>query len=87
MKRLILGVCALLLLTFGPVPSASAWWWHHKAKPADATGAGASKKDKKTKVERTKHSRENHTPLYTKPKSRGWRHHSPGPMGAGSGEQ
>lgn len=84
MKRLLLGACALLLLTFGPVPKVSAgWWWHHHSDPTPA-GVGADKKMKHEKVHRDRH-REQHEALYTFPKSLGWGHSTPGPMGYGSG--
>jgi hypothetical protein len=85
MKRLLLGACAaLLFLTFGPVPNVSAaWWWHHHSGPGPA-GVGADKKLKREKVHHDRHH-EQHQALYTAPKSFGWRHATPGPMGFGSG--
>ncbi|MGB7495596.1 MAG: hypothetical protein WBR26_12770 [Candidatus Acidiferrum sp.] len=89
MKRLILGLCAVMLLAFGPVPKVSAGWWHHHSSP-NVAGVGSSNNVKKTKAHREKQGRVKAEPLYSKPKSRriGWgRQSSPGPMGAGSGEK
>jgi hypothetical protein len=88
MKRLILGLFAILLFSaFGHVPSANAWWWHHHSSPGPA-GVGADKKSasSKTKADRHKQAKPEH--LYNKPRSWGWWHHdSPGPVGAGAPEK
>ena len=44
MKRLLLGLCGVLLLSaIGPVPRASAWWlWHRHHKNAAKPSASAS---------------------------------------------
>jgi hypothetical protein len=86
MKRPFLGLIALSLLTMlGPVPMAYAhWWWHHHSSPP-AAGAGADNKSKRTKAGREP-GMAKPVALYGTPKSLGWWHKYPGPMGAG-GEQ
>jgi hypothetical protein len=86
MKRLIFALgAALLVSTLGPLPTVSArdWWWHH-SKPGPA-GVGANSKTKRTKAQREGRSHSKLEALYTSPKSIGWWHKSPGPMGAGAG--
>ena len=89
-KRFVLGFCAVLVLTFGPVRVASAqhWWhWRHTGQTGPGPmGAGADQKAESTKTHTGKEQLEKPTPLYTSPKSVGWWHKSPGPMGAGSEE-
>jgi hypothetical protein len=85
MKRIFLGLFALLFFGFGPIASAHAWWWHHHDSPQPA-GVGADKKSTATKQRADKHQ-EKPVHLYAKPKSFGWWHHdTPGPMGAGTPE-
>jgi len=79
MKRLLPAlVVALCLCALSP--SAHAWWWpfHHKS----TNSAGATSNAGKPKKE--KHHQDKVEHLYNSPKSWGWFHKSPGPMGAGS---
>lgn len=86
MKRPFFGVIAVgLLTTLGAVPKASAdWWWHHSS-PQPA-GVGADSKYKRTKSHGRDPGMAKPVALYNTPKSFGWWHKYPGPMGAG-GEQ
>lgn len=87
MKRPIFALgAALLLSTLGPLPSVSAhsWWWHHHSNPGPA-GVGANSKTKRTKTQRGSRSHSKLEALYTSPKSVGWWHKGPGPIGAGTG--
>lgn len=84
MKRSFLGlIAAALFAILGPVPIASAhdwWWWHHSSpKPA---GVGADSKYKHTKSAKAPQMSKP-IALFTTPKSIGFWHKSPGPMGAG----
>ncbi|HTZ46291.1 MAG TPA: hypothetical protein VMH20_01775 [Verrucomicrobiae bacterium] len=83
MKRPFFGVIAVgLLTTLGAVPKASAdWWWHHSS-PQPA-GAGADSKSKHTKSHGRDPGMAKPVALYNSPKSLGWWHKYPGPMGAG----
>jgi hypothetical protein len=92
MKRLIFALCgALLLTTLGPLPVVSAhnWWWHHHSRSSPSpAGVGADNNAKRTKSSKARHEkgrRADSAALYTSPKTVGWWHKSPGPMGAGSG--
>ena len=92
MKRLIFALCgALLLTTLGPLPVVSAhnWWWHHHSRSSPSpAGVGADNNAKRTKASKAHHEkgpRGDSAALYTSPKTVGWWHKSPGPMGAGSG--
>jgi len=91
MKRLFLALGAACLFTaFGPVSVVSAnWWWHHsKTAAAKAEASPKPKKAKPQKTHKEKHQRMNKPEhLYNSPKSVGWFHKSPGPMGAGSNQK
>jgi hypothetical protein len=87
MKRLTFALSAALLLgTVGPLPTVSArdWWWHHHSNPGPA-GVGANSKVKRTKTQRGSRVHGKLEALYNSPKSVGWWHKGPGPMGAGTG--
>ena len=83
MKHFVFGLCVAVVLTFGPVRVACAqhWWRQTDPGPMDA---GANKQAKSEKQHTGKPRLEKATPLYTTPKSVGWWHKSPGPMGAGA---
>ena len=90
MKHFIFGLCAVLLLTLGPVRVACAqhWWQHSRPGPM---GAGADKISKWTWPNikmgwphTGKAQLEKPTPIYTSPKSVGWWHKNPAPMGSGA---
>jgi hypothetical protein len=96
MKRLLLALGAACLFTaFGPVPVVSAhWWWHHHSKSANAAANAeanpAPKKAKPQKAHKEKHHHQSMNKpehLYNSPKSVGWWHKTPGPMGAGSNQK
>ncbi len=98
MKRLFLALGAACLFTaFGPVPVVSAhWWWHHHSKSSNANAAAnaeanpAPKKSKPQKAHKEKHRHQGMNKpehLYNSPKSVGWWHKGPGPMGAGSNQK
>jgi len=91
MKHFVFGFCAVLFLTFGPVRVVHAQYrWGHSG--PGPRGAGADKINWWTSSWNYKwrwpHFREvqleKPTPLYTSPKSVGWWHKSPAPMGAGA---
>jgi hypothetical protein len=87
MKRLPLALVAILMFTFGPIPSARAWWWHRHHDPPLA-GVGADKKSTVKKAPREARHHEKPVHIYNKPRSFGWWHHdTPGPMGAGAPEK
>ena len=78
MKRLLLVCCCAIVLTaLGPLPSV------HAQAPQ---GVGSEHKHRwfRSGSRKQKHHKEKHPPLYTSPKSKGWWHHTPGPMGAGA---
>jgi hypothetical protein len=85
MKRL-LSVLGLVLFLCALVPSsARAWWWSHHRNSHDSPGpAGAGATSKAIRPKKEKHLKEKVEHLYNSPKSWGWLHKSPGPMGAGS---
>ena len=91
MKHFVFSLCAVLFLAFGPVRVARAqpWWRHNGPGPM---GAGADKINwwtsswnyKWTWPHAGKEQLEKPTPLYSSPKSVGWWHKSPAPMGEGA---
>jgi hypothetical protein len=86
MKRILLGICCLLILGGGAiVPTASAgdwkFWHRHKKTPATAN---ANHKDKPSKHHRERETRDSSGALYSTPKTVGWWHRGPGPAGAGA---
>jgi hypothetical protein len=95
MKRLFLALGAACLFTaFGPLPVVSAhmhWPWHHSkssASTANANAASLNPAPKKSKTPKEKHQKGDQPQhLWASPKSVGWFHKSPGPMGAGSGQK
>jgi hypothetical protein len=91
MKQFVFGLCAAFALTLGPVRVASAQsrWRHTGPGPMGAGAAGADNYFQwpnwpKPHIRRSHGHLEKPTPLYTSPKSVGWWHKGPGPMGAGA---
>ena len=100
MKRLLPGLCCVLLLSaIGPVPSASAHWWsfhrHHKdaaSSASEPTPAPAPAPAPKPKAKRSwfhhEHQQQpvaqNGVTTTPGPRSVGWWHKTPGPAGAGA---
>jgi hypothetical protein len=78
MKRVILAFSCLLCLGLGSLPASA----------QGPQGAGVEGKKVKTHWHwwhHEKHAKKGKTaPLYASPKSVGWWHRSPGPMGAGT---
>ena len=91
MKRFVFVFCAVMVLAFGPVRLACAQhlWQHTGPGPA---GVGAEKINwwnsswsyKWTWPHFRREQLEKPTPIYTSPKSVGWWHKSPAPMGVGA---
>jgi hypothetical protein len=79
MKR-FLPTLAIALCLGALAPSTHAWWWPHHRKSSNSAGATSTA----GKPKKEKHHKETVEHLYNSPKSWGWFHKSPGPMGAGS---
>jgi hypothetical protein len=100
MKRLLLVLGGVFLITaLGPVPSANAWWWHRhsnsnsSAKSSKSSSAKTPKSPKAHKSPKSpkqpkSHHEKSHADtgshLYNFPHSVGWRRNTPGPAGAGA---
>ena len=98
MKRLLLVLGGVFLITaLGPVPSANAWWWHHlsnsSSKSAKSSSAKTPKAPKSPKAHKSpkspkfhhqKSHADNGNHLYNFPHSVGWHRNTPGPAGAGA---
>ena len=100
MKRLLLGLCGVLVLSaIGPVPRASAWWlWHrhHKSAANASSGSGAepvpapapAPMQKRSRWQHHRHEKasvaQNGVVTTAGPRSIGFWHKHPGPAGAGA---
>ena len=86
-KHFVFGLCAVLLLTFGPVRAACAQYWWRNTGPGPM-GAGADQKAESPKQHTSKAQLEKPTPIYTSPKSVGWWwYKTSAPMGAGADQR